>query len=296
MDDVLIVGGSFAGLAAALTLGRARRKVTVLDTALPRNRYAAHSHGVLGHDHKPPGEILAASRQQLARYPTVRLVQARATGASGRADSFRVATEAGDTYDARRLLLSYGVVDQFPAIAGFAECWGKSVIPCPYCDGFEVADQHWGLLYSGPHSLHLVALYADWTDRITVFADGHPVDADARADLARRNVRLVEGRVLALEHTEGRIAAVAIEGGESVVLDVLFAHPLNRPAGNLHADLGLELEQAPRGVALKVDDMRQTSLAGVYAAGDLANPMASVTFAMAHGVMAAIGAQRSMLD
>lgn len=295
MDDVLIIGGSFAGLAAALTLGRARRKVTVLDTGLPRNRYAGHSHGVLGHDHKPPGEILAAARQQLSRYPSIRLLEARATGASGEPDGFSVNTETGDTHSARRLLLSYGVVDAFPAIAGFAECWGKSVIPCPYCDGFEVADQHWGLLYSGPHALHMVSLYADWTNRITVFADGHPLDDAARADLARRNVNLVEGKVIALEHSAGKIAAVVVEGGETVALDVLFAHPRNRPAGELHLDLDLALEQGPLGVALKVDDMRQTSRAGVYAAGDLANPMASVTFAMAHGVMAAIGAQRSML-
>lgn len=295
MDDVVIIGGSFAGLSAALQLGRARRKVTVLDTGLPRNRFAGHSHGLLGHDHRPPADILHLARQQLARYPTVRLVASGATTASGTLDDFAVHTDAGDTLQARRLLLSYGVTDQFPDLPGFAECWGKSVVPCPYCDGFEVADQHWGLIYSGPHSLHMLMLYGDWTNRLTLFANGHPVDADARADLARRNVALVEGKVSAINHRHGQIAAVELDDGRQITLDVLFAHPRNRPSADLHSPLGLELSEGPFGIALTIDDRRQTSLPGVYAAGDLANPMASVTLAVAHGAMAGVFAQQSML-
>src|SRR5829696_2953985 len=144
MDDVIIIGGSFAGLAGALQLGRARRKVTVLDTGLPRNRFAGHSHGLLGHDHKPPLDILAEARQQLARYPTISLVSARADSVSGAIDDFSVLTGDGESLGARRLILSYGVADQMPDVPGFAESWGKSIVPCPYCDGFEVAGQHWG--------------------------------------------------------------------------------------------------------------------------------------------------------
>src|SRR5687767_3053303 len=132
MNDVIIIGGSFAGLAAALQLGRARRKVTVLDTGLQRNRYAGHSHGVLRHDHTPPSDILAEARRQLARYPTVKLVNARADSISGTIDKFSVLTGDGESLGARRLILSYGVVDQMPAVPGFAEGWGTSIIPCPY--------------------------------------------------------------------------------------------------------------------------------------------------------------------
>ncbi|MFD2578341.1 FAD-dependent oxidoreductase [Novosphingobium colocasiae] len=149
MDDVIIIGGSFAGLAAALQLGRARRKVTVLDTGLPRNRFAGRSHGMLGHDHKPPLDILTEARQQLARYPAIRLVNARADSISGSIDKF-VVTAEGETLGARRLILSYGIVDQMPDVPGFAESWGTSIVPCPYCDGFEVADQHWGAGLVGP--------------------------------------------------------------------------------------------------------------------------------------------------
>lgn len=295
MDDVLIIGGSFAGLTGALQLGRARRKVTVLDTGLPRNRFAGHSHGLLGHDHKPPLDILAEARQQLLRYPTITLVTARATGVTGSLDDFSVTTDTGDLLQARRLLLSYGVSDQMPAIPGFAECWGKSVVPCPYCDGFEVAGQHWGLLWSGPHAQHAASLFHDWTDNLTIFADGHDIAPDIRADLIRRNIEVVDGKVSAIAHQDGQIRTVNLDTGRTVAVDVLFAHPRNRPSANLHEALGLETIDNPVGVTLKVDDRRETSVPGIYAAGDLANPMASVTLATVNGAMAAIFAQQSML-
>lgn len=295
MDDVIIIGGSFAGLAGALQLGRARRQVTVLDTGLPRNRFAGHSHGLLGHDHKPPQEILTAARQQLARYATIKLVNARADAISGAADDFTVRTSDGLSLKARRLLLTYGIADQMPAIPGFAECWGTSIVPCPYCDGFEVAGQHWGLLWSGPHSLHALSLYRDWTDRLTLFTDDHVLSADERTDLARRNVAVVDGKLTTITHSNGQLATINLDTGRSVAIDVLFAHPRNRPSASLHETLALETVEHPLGFTLKVDDRRQTSIPGIYAAGDLANPMASVTLASSHGAMAAIFAQQSML-
>jgi len=296
MDDVIIIGGSFAGLAAALQLGRTRRKVTVLDTGLPRNRFAGHSHGLLGHDHKPPLEILVEARQQLERYPTIRLVNARADSISGSIDNFSVLTSDGKSFGARRLILSYGVVDQMPNVPGFAENWGSSIVPCPYCDGFEVADQHWGLVWSGPQSHNYVRLYHDWTDTLTVFADGHEIPPDVLADLARRNITVVDGRVVEITHTEGRTATVYLDSHRNVTVDILFAHPRNKPSVSLHESLGLATVDTPFGIAVKVDERRETSIPGIYAAGDLANPlMASVTTAISQGAVAGISAQQSML-
>src|SRR5205085_885426 len=222
MDDVIIIGGSFAGLAGALQLGRARRKVTVLDTGLPRNRFAGHSHGLLGHDHKPPLDILAEARQQLARYPTIRLVNARADSVSGAID--------------------------------------------------------------------------DWTDRLTLFADGHDIPPDIRADLARRNIPVVDGRIIEIAHRGGHIATVNLDTGPNVAVDILFAHPRNKPSASLHESLGLATVDTPLGIVLKVDERRETSMPGIYAAGDLANPlMPSVTTASSHGATAGISAQQSML-
>ncbi|KAF6687463.1 NAD(P)/FAD-dependent oxidoreductase [Pseudomonas sp. EKM23D] len=296
MNDVIIIGGSFAGLAAALQLGRARRKVTVLDTGLPRNRFAKHSHGLLGHDHKPPQEILAEARQQLARYPSVSLVTARAENISGTIDDFSILTGDGESHRARRLILSYGVVDQMPELPGFAEGWGTSIVPCPYCDGFEVAGRHWGLVWSGPPSHNYVKLYHDWTDTLTVFANGHDIPPDIRADLARRGNPVVDSRIAEIEHNESHNTTVRLDAGPSVAVDILFAHPRNKPSARLHESLGLATVDTPLGTALKVDERRETTVPGVYAAGDLANPlMASVSTASWQGVMAGIFAQQSML-
>jgi thioredoxin reductase len=296
MNDVIIIGGSFAGLAAALQLGRARRKVTVLDTGLPRNRFAGHSHGVLGHDHKPPLHILAEARQQLMRYPTIKLVNARAESVRGTIDQFSVFTGDGESLGARRLILSYGVVDQMPDIPGFAESGGASIVPCPYCDGFEVAGQHWGLVWSGPQSHNYVRLYHDWTDTLTVFANGHDIPPDIRADLARRHIPVVDGRITEIAHQGGRDATVKLDIGPDVAVDILFAHPRNKPSANLHESLGLATVDTPFGIVLKVDERRETSMPGIYAAGDLATPfLPSVTQATSQGAMAGIVAQQSML-
>ena len=296
MNDVIIIGGSFAGLAAALQLGRAGRKVTVLDTSRPRNRFAGHSHGVLGHDHKPPLDILAEARHQLARYPTIRLVHAGAERVSGVIDDFRVVTDDNEELRARRLILSYGLADQMPDVPGFAECWGTSIVPCPYCDGFEVAGQHWGLVWSGPQSHQSARLFRDWTDKLTVFADGHAIPPEIRADLASRNIPVVDGKIVEIAHREGHISTVNLEAGRNIAVDVLFAQPRNRPSASLHKPLGIATVDTPTGIVLQVDERRQTSVPGIYAAGDLATPfLPSVTQASWQGAMAGIFAQQSML-
>jgi thioredoxin reductase len=296
MDDVIIIGGSFAGLAAALQLGRARRKVTVLDTNLPRNRFAGHSHGLLGHDHKPPLEILAEARRQLARYPAIRLVNARADSISGAIDHFSVVTADGESLGARRLILSYGVVDQMPDVPGFAEGWGKSIVPCPYCDGFEVAGRHWGLIWTSPQSYNSARLFHDWTDTLTLFADGHDISPDIRADLARRNVTVVDGRITEIAHHGSHNATVKLDAGPDVAVDILFANPRNKPSASLHESLGLATIDTPLGVVLKVDERRETSMPGIYAAGDLTTPfLPSVTQASSQGATAGIAAQQSMV-
>jgi thioredoxin reductase len=296
MADVIIIGGSFAGLAAALQLGRARRKVTVLDTGLPRNRFAHHSHGLLGHDHKPPQDILAEARRQLARYPAIRLLNARADSVSGTIDDFSIRTGDGESLKARRVILSYGVADQMPDVPGFADSWGTSIVPCPYCDGFEVAGRHWGVIWSGPHSHQSVKLFLDWTDKLTVFANGHDMAPDIQADLARRHIPLVDGRIIEIAHHQGQVDTVNLDGGRKIAVDVVFAQPRNKPSASLHESLGLATVDTPTGIVLQVDERRQTSTPGIYAAGDLATPfLPSVTQASSQGAMAGIFAQQSMV-
>jgi thioredoxin reductase len=215
---------------------------------------------------------------------------------SGAIDDFSVLTGDGESLSARRLILSYGVVDQMPDVPGFAERWGTSIVPCPYCDGFEVAGQHWGLVWSGPQSHNHVRLFHDWTERLTVLANGHDIPPDIRADLARRNIPVVDGRIIEIVHHGGHQATVKLDTGPDVAVDILFAHPRNKPSARLHESLGLATVDRPDGVVLKVDERRETSVPGVYAAGDLSNPlMPSVTTASWQGAMAGIFAQQSML-
>ena len=295
MDEVIIVGGSFAGLAAALMLGRTRRKSIVLDTGMPRNRFAAHAHGLLGHDNRLPGEILALAREQLRRYPNVRLVNSRAIEASGSLDDFTIALGDGEELKARRLIMSYGRTDHFPDVPGFAECWGNTVVPCPYCHGYEIAGEHWGLLYHSPDSLHAPPLYNHWTDKITVFADGHNIAPEPRQALEKRGVRFVDGKVAAIRHRNGVLSEIELEDGRSVAIHTLFAHPRSTPSSNVHESLGLAMATSPVGEIIQIDGNYQTSIPGVYAAGDLANPMSSLTVATHAGAMAGIHAQQSLV-
>jgi thioredoxin reductase len=224
------------------------------------------------------------------------LVNARADSISGAIDSFSVLTADGESLRTRRLILSYGVVDQMPDIPGFAEGWGTSIVPCPYCDGFEFAGQHWGLVWSGPQSHNYVRLFHDWTDKLTLFAAGHNIPPDIRTDLARRNVPVIDGRIIQIAHHGGHNATVRLDTGSNVAVDILFAHPRTKPSASLHESLGLATVNTPLGIVLKVDEHRETSMPGIYAAGDLANPlMPSVTVASSHGATAGISAQQSML-
>lgn len=295
MNDVIIVGGSFAGLSAALQLGRARRTVTVLDTNTQRNRYAAHAHGILGHDGKPPRQILSEARAQLAHYPTVRVIPTRAETIAGAFDQFSVGTEDGETLSSRRILLSHGIIDQFPDLPGFAESWGISVLHCPYCHGFEVADGRLGIVYSGPSAFHMGTLLADWSQRLTLLADGHTLPADELAKLAAQNVSVVLPKVSRLDQLAGQISAAVLETGERVPLDALFAHPRQKISANFHEQLGLALTEGPLGEVIKVDEMFETSRRGVFAAGDVASLMQSANLAMGNGALAGVMCHRSLL-
>ena len=296
MDDVIIIGGSFAGLIAASHLVRARRKVTIFDTNRPRNRYARAAHNVLGYDGVSPLDIRRKALADVLAYPTARHIEAEITGIGGVAGDFAVRTLGGEAFGARRILLSYGVTDHFPDIPGFAECWGNTVIHCPYCHGYEVADGKMGLLYSSPASLHATVLLKEWSGDLTLFTNGLDLPPGEEARVERRGVRLYEGRVARLLHDNGQLTAALMESGKQVPLDAMLAHPRLAPSARLHEDIGAQTLDAPLGPYLKVDDEFMTTVPGVFAAGDLAGPRHSINNATYGGMMAGVGLHRSLLD
>jgi len=296
MQDVTIIGGSFAGISAALQLGRARRKVTVLDTSLPRNRFASHAHGILGHDGKPPEAILAEAREQLKTYGTVEMRTARAETISGEQDNFAITLAGGEVLETRRIILTHGITDIMPETPGFAECWGKSVLHCPYCHGFEVADRRLGVLYFSPISAHVTSMLVDWTGDLTVFADGLPIEPDFRAWMARKGVKLVEPKVTRIVQQDGQLSAIGLEDGSEVGLDALFAGPRQRPSADFHLQLGLAMDPTPIGEVIRVNEMFETSTPGVFAAGDVGSMRQNVPNAMSGGNFASVACHHSLLD
>ncbi|HYR07875.1 MAG TPA: NAD(P)/FAD-dependent oxidoreductase [Longimicrobium sp.] len=294
--DVVVVGGSFAGMAAALQLGRARQRVLVVDAARPRNRFAHASHGFPGQDGRAPAEIVATFRAEVRAYPTATIIEDEVTHARALDDGFELTLASGSTVTARRLVLATGVVDDLPDVPGLRERWGVSVLHCPYCHGYEVAGRRFGVLANGEMAVHQALLVADWSDDITLFLHGvlQP-DGEQRAQLAARGVRIEERPVAALAGEGTELSGVRLQDGEVIGIDALFTQPRTRIASPLAEQLGCELEDAPAGPIIRTDAQKATSVAGVFAAGDAARAFANATMAAADGVMAGIAAHRSLV-
>lgn len=295
MHDVIIIGGSFAGLAAATQLGRARRKVLVLDTGAPRNRFAPHSHGFFSRDGAPPLELLATARDQLRAYRTVEIHNARAASARHLETGFAVDLEGGERLAARKLILSYGMVDDLSVLPPGAEaCWGKSIFFCPYCHGFEFGDRRLGMLLRHGNALDMARLYREWSDSLTVFTNAAPLDPAVRTGLADLGVTVVDAPVLSLDHHNGELHSVVTADG-AFAIDALFTHPPARFASDIGLQLSCETSEGPGGRYLATNDWRVTSVAGVAAAGDIAWPAPSISFAVAQGIAAGSSTHHSLL-
>lgn len=293
--DVIIIGGSFAGLSAAMQLARARRQVLLVDAARPRNRYAAHAHGFLGQDGVPPQEIVANARAQLARYPTVSFLDGEAIQALAQDGGFAVVMAGGEQVRGARLILATGMRDELPPLPGLQARWGQTVLHCPYCHGFEVADEPLGVLAAHPMSVHQAMLLPDWGPT-TYFTQGQfePSPEDAR-HLAARGVRVERTPVVALLGDAPALTGVVLDDGREVPLRALFVASRVHMASPLAGQLGCEFDEGPLGPVIRVDDMKQTTVPGVFAAGDASTPMSNATLASASGVMAGVCAHRSLV-
>ncbi|SHM26734.1 NAD(P)/FAD-dependent oxidoreductase [Rhizobacter sp. OV335] len=301
--DAVVIGGSFAGLSAALQLARARRTVAVIDDGAPRNRFAARSHGFFAQDGTPPLQLIAAARERVQAYPTVQFVSGRALRArrvdDGNGDGdggrqFSVSLDDGRTLAARRLLLAIGVQDTFPDIDGLAPRWGASVLHCPYCHGYEEAGRRLGVLSAGPASVHHALLIKEWGPT-TLLLNGQPLADDEARRLRAHGVAIEPAVVQALEGPLPRLSAVRLADGRSLPLEALFVAPRVRIGHELVDSLGCELIDGPFGPMLRVDELKQTSVPGVYAAGDAAHLRHNATFASADGVLAGVSMHHSLI-
>lgn len=281
MYDVAIVGGGPAGLSAATTLGRGRRKVLVLDAGEPRNARAHEMHNFVTRDGIPPAEFRRIAHEQLAAYRNVERSSARVTGISGGPDGFWL---KGPDVQARRVILAVGMVDVLPDLPGYRNLWGRAIFQCPYCHGWEVQDRSFGYLASAlPHAEFGIFLKG-WSQDVIVFTDGRfEVSDEQRGKLEAAGVGLEERAISALVEEDGTLAAVELADGTRVAREVLFARPPQRQTA-LVESLGLELDE--HGF-VKVDSRHQTSRPGIFAAGDMATMMQTAVVAAAAGSLAA---------
>lgn len=291
--DAIIVGGSFAGLSAGLILARARRNVLVVDAGLPRNRFAAHSHGVLGLDGIAGSELLKQAKAQLLDYPTVRWSNDTVVDGHATPDGFALSTAAGETWATRKVLLATGIRDELPELPGLAERWGSSVVHCPYCHGYEIGGGSIGLLGGHAMSPKMASVLADW-GQVTFFTQGVEIEAEDLAILQRRGVTLETAPVMSLEGEAPQLSAAVLGDGRRTDIRALFVTAKQHMASPLAEKLGCALEDSPVGVLLTVDAQKQTSVPGVYAAGD-ATTMGNITLAMAEGVRAGVGLHHALI-
>lgn len=289
--DVIIIGGSYAGLSAALQLGRARKNILIVDVGERRNRFASHSHGFLGQDGKAPGAIVAEARRQIERYPTIHWLEGRVTDADGSFGDFIVEIDGNRRERADRLILAMGVTDELPEIAGLKERWGSAVFHCPYCHGYELDQGKIGVIAASPMAIHHALMLPDWGET-TFFTNGiFEPDADQHALLVARDVRVETTRITEIAGH----ADVVLADGRSVTLAGLFTQPKLRIAAGWIEKLGCAMEEGPMGSTIVTDSMKQTTARGIFACGDVARPAGSVALAVGDGAMAGAAAHRSIL-
>ncbi|EIT71450.1 MULTISPECIES: NAD(P)/FAD-dependent oxidoreductase [Hydrocarboniphaga] len=289
--DALVIGGSYAGLAAALQLARARQKLLVIDAGVRRNRFVSTSHGFLGQDGRDPSQIVADARAQLLAYPNAQWLAAQVRKAHANAGEFVATVEDGSMVRARKIVLATGVIDELPPVEGLAERWGRSVFHCPYCHGYELNQGSIGVIATGPNSLHQALMLPDW-GQVTFLLNGKfEPDAEQSAELAKRGVSVERTKIARLTDA----ATIEFVDGRRLDFAGLFTASQIRMASPLAEQLGCAFEEGPMGAFIRTDAMKETSVPGVFACGDAARAAGSVALAVGDGTQAGVAAHRALL-
>lgn len=282
--DVIIIGGSYAGFSAALALGRSLRKVLVIDSGKPCNAPTPHAHNFLTWDGATPAQITAQARDQLRHYPTVHLMNDEATAAAQKEQHFFIATRSGKEFSADKCLFATGVRDIMPAIPGFAECWGISVLHCPYCHGYEVRDQPTGILADGEMGFEFVKMIRHWTADLTLFTNGPAgLSTEQRKKMAAHKISIVETPVKNMVQQQGQLKALVLQDGSAHDLSALYARLSFQQHCPLPEMLGCSLTEAGY---LHIDEFQQTTVPGIFAAGDNTTMFRALSVAIASGAKA----------
>lgn len=291
--DVIIVGGSYSGLAAGMALGRSLRRVLIVDSGLPANRQTPLSHNFITQDGVPPLAIAALAREQVARYTTVEFRNGLVTEAPPQSDGWHVRVDDGTLFSAKKLVFATGIRDLLPALPGFAECWGISVLHCPYCHGYEVRDEVTGVLGNGDKAFELVRLISNWTKDLMLFTDGvSTLTQEQTTALRQHGIGIEQARVKALEHEQGQLHHIHLADGPMRALHALYAMPPFEQHCMIPQHLGCAFTDEGY---LQVDAQQRTSMHGIYACGDNTTRLRTVANAVATGTTAGMMLNKELI-
>jgi thioredoxin reductase len=279
--EVIIIGGSYAGLSAAMALGRSLRNVLIIDSGLPCNRQTPHSHNFITQDGQKPGAIAEKARKEVLQYSTVRVVNDLAVIGRKTEERFAIVTQSGDEFHAGKLIFATGIQDAMPNIKGFADCWGISVVHCPYCHGYELRGKKTGIIANGERALHLSSLVNNLTDNITLLTAGQAdLGPEQITKLNQHNIKVVQTEIAEIEHHQGHVRNVRFADGSRIAFEAIYAAVPFTQHSHIPAALGCELTE--QGY-IKIDGFHKTTIEGVYACGDNSNMMRSVANAVGSG-------------
>lgn len=292
--DVIIIGGSYTGLSAAMTLGRSLRNVLIIDSGKPCNRQAPHSHNFITQDGETPKEISEKAKAQVLKYDTVKFLNGLATSGRKTENGFEIKTQSGDTFNAKKLLFATGITDLMPDIKGFAECWGISVLHCPYCHGYEVKQRNIGLLGNGDVGFELCRHISNWTKQLTLYTNGKStLTAEQMQKIKKHAIEIVEHEISAFEHTNGNIQNIVFTDKSKRQADAIFTKVDFKQHCDIPQQLGCELTEPGY---IKIDDFYKTNIHGLFAAGDNTSMFRAVSIATSAGTKAGIFINKELID
>ncbi|AZA55442.1 NAD(P)/FAD-dependent oxidoreductase [Chryseobacterium sp. G0201] len=292
--DVIIIGGSYAGLSAGMALGRSLRNVLIIDSGKPCNRQTPHSHNFLTQDGRPPKEISTIAREQVEKYDTVKFHDGVVVKTATLNDGFEVETKKGEIFNAKKLIIASGIQDIKPNIPGFSECWGISVLHCPYCHGYEVKNETTGIFANGDIAFEFSKMILNWTKDLTLFTNGKSsLSEEQTQKLKDKSINVNENEIEEITHEDGQIQKLTFKNGEEFLLKALYAKIPFQQNINVSDDLGCEITE--QGF-IKVDPFQKTNIYGVYACGDNVTMMRSVSNAIAQGNFAGAMVNKELVD
>lgn len=292
--EIIIVGGSYSGLSAAMTLGRSLRQVLIIDSGLPCNRQTPHSHNFITHDGEKPAVISAKAKIQVDFYDTVQFYNGIAVDAIKTEKGFEIKTEDGKIFTSKKILFATGVKDLLPEIKGFSDCWGISVLHCPYCHGYEVKKEKTAIIANGEMGFEYAKLISNWTKELRLLTNGKSTLTSEQAKILKKHqIEIIEDEVDSLEHENGNIQSVVFKNQTKIEVKAIYHRPPFEQHCSLPETLGCELTE--QGL-IKVDLMQKTNIAGIYASGDCVIQARSVAMAVSSGSFAGASINRELIE